>query len=537
MCCSIREVTFIVASCLALCVFTPQLQKLVAIVGAGSRVKGSCDQVRRTVRRQPSCWRQADLSQVQATWQQDAFRQAVPELFYRSLKALCDSKLVSSVLTSGNLLVRTGEGEAYEYKGVKRLFWALYRKQRDMDSDRRNSDFVHNVKIRSSLGNERSVSVEELADLVVQESCRAPSAGSEDQASAAMLSDWAADIRATKGGAIRVISRAWMVEQGSHGQLLCPRCGCFCAGQRGLREHLLRAHGSSNYMAQDTITSRVREFPLISHAHAMMLGAACVHAAASTAPSEATRRPDATLCEGMAAARDGDLDKLRTLIEHGGWDPKTRDKNGCPALLWAAGNGHLDVCQYLVNSCGLDPNTPAESSNKGFAGRSALHWAARNGQDAVVQWLVNSAHVYLDAGTKDGTVAFHLAAWQGHLSCVGILHGSGCNVHAVNDYGCNAALWASQGKGGLQVLANLHTLGCDFSHVNSNHHSVLHKAAQWGKTAACTWLLKERAALGLGARQLQPDKDGLRPSDWAELEGHAELARMLRAAEGRKLGT
>merc|ERR1712232_1183336 len=99
----------------------------------------------------------------------------------------------------------------------------------------------------------------------------------------------------------------------------------------------------------------------------MMLGAACgVAAAASADASQVARRSDVTLCEGMIAARDGDLDKLRMLIEHDGWDPKTRDKNGCPALLWAAGNGHLDVCQYLVHSCGLDPNTPAESKNKGF---------------------------------------------------------------------------------------------------------------------------------------------------------------------------
>ena len=50
---------------------------------------------------------------------------------------------------------------------------------------------------------------------------------------------------------------------------------------------------------------------------------------------------------GMAAARDGDLAALRSLLEEG-WKPAdARDRHGSSALLWAAAGGHLAACELL----------------------------------------------------------------------------------------------------------------------------------------------------------------------------------------------
>ena len=50
--------------------------------------------------------------------------------------------------------------------------------------------------------------------------------------------------------------------------------------------------------------------------------------------------------EGLLAAKQGDLSRLRRLVEQDGWDPvATVDSLGSCALHWAAGNGHLEVCR------------------------------------------------------------------------------------------------------------------------------------------------------------------------------------------------
>ena len=74
-------------------------------------------------------------------------------------------------------------------------------------------------------------------------------------------------------------------------------------------------------------------------------------------------------------------------IVNEGWDPHHAvDRNGSTALLWAAGGGHLEVCKYLVETCGVSCN---ELRGKEKMKRHALHWAARNNQVSVCKWLVN----------------------------------------------------------------------------------------------------------------------------------------------------
>ncbi|CAN0416489.1 unnamed protein product [Laminaria digitata] len=54
------------------------------------------------------------------------------------------------------------------------------------------------------------------------------------------------------------------------------------------------------------------------------------------------------------------------------------DKNGSSALDWAAGEGRLEVCRYLLNECGVDAGKACPTRGRG-EGRTSLHWAARGG--------------------------------------------------------------------------------------------------------------------------------------------------------------
>ena len=73
----------------------------------------------------------------------------------------------------------------------------------------------------------------------------------------------------------------------------------------------------------------------------------------------------------------------------------------------------------------------------------------------------------------------------------------------------------------------LRHLGVDLARVNRHGHSVLHKAAFTGESAACRWLLSLRLpSLDPGAA----DGDGNTPGSVARERGWVELAAMLESA-------
>jgi ankyrin repeat protein len=203
-------------------------------------------------------------------------------------------------------------------------------------------------------------------------------------------------------------------------------------------------------------------------------------------------------------------------------------------MLWAAGGGHLPVCRYLAEECGVDARFDAQQSRRSYRGRTALHWAARNGRLRVLRWLVEERGADVDATTHDGTSAFDWAAWQGHLDCMKYLKARGCAVVGrANDHGCNAVMWCVQGAGGVECCRYLHGLGCAFDLVNRNGHSSVHKAAQRGKLDVCRWLLEGGELRGRITRErhLAPDGEGFTPSALAAVEGHDEVAAWLARAE------
>ena len=112
-------------------------------------------------------------------------------------------------------------------------------------------------------------------------------------------------------------------------------------------------------------------------------------------PWRGTTSNRSQLSPGIQAARDGDVETMAQLLaSKESWDPATaRDTHGSSALMWAAGNGHLEACGWLVRRGGVDPSGTARKD-----GRTALHWAARNGHLLVCQWLVQTAGVDPAAG-------------------------------------------------------------------------------------------------------------------------------------------
>lgn len=80
-------------------------------------------------------------------------------------------------------------------------------------------------------------------------------------------------------------------------------------------------------------------------------GGRSVPASRVGAGAAAKGRAGAALPPGFAAARAGDLEGLKKLVEGIGgdkWDPTVAvDKNGSSPLDWAAGEGRVEVCRWV----------------------------------------------------------------------------------------------------------------------------------------------------------------------------------------------
>jgi ankyrin repeat protein len=117
----------------------------------------------------------------------------------------------------------------------------------------------------------------------------------------------------------------------------------------------------------------------------------------------------------MRAARSGDVELMRLLLDHGA-DPKLANKDGVTALIVAAGAGYTDSNRgtepqalEAVKLCvelGLDVNAVTDK------GETALHGAARRGANPIIQYLVDKG-ASINAGNKQGITPLDIAMGKG----------------------------------------------------------------------------------------------------------------------------
>ena len=117
------------------------------------------------------------------------------------------------------------------------------------------------------------------------------------------------------------------------------------------------------------------------------------------------------------AAKNGDLEKAKSLLKDNPDLVFSKDTNGLTPLHWAAIQGHKDMVELLLAN-------KADVNARDNYGWTALHAAALFGQAGVTELLLaNKADV--NAKANDGWTPLHRATANGHKDVAEVLRQHG----------------------------------------------------------------------------------------------------------------
>ncbi|XP_060057327.1 espin isoform X2 [Erinaceus europaeus] len=217
------------------------------------------------------------------------------------------------------------------------------------------------------------------------------------------------------------------------------------------------------------------------------------------------------------AARAGKLHCLRFLVEEAGLSAAACARNGATAAHDAAATGHLACLQWLLShgGCGVQ--------DKDSSGATVLHLAARFGHPEVVDWLLRHGRGDPTVTTDTGALPVHYAAAKGDFPSLRLLvehYPKGVNAQTKN--GATPLYLACQ-EGHLEATQYLvQECGADPHTCAHDGMTPLHAAAQMGHCPVIVWLVS-----CTDVSLSEQDKDGATAMHFAASRGHAKVLSWL----------
>ncbi|XP_067574500.1 espin isoform X3 [Pseudorca crassidens] len=217
------------------------------------------------------------------------------------------------------------------------------------------------------------------------------------------------------------------------------------------------------------------------------------------------------------AARAGKLHCLRFLVEEAGLPAAASARNGATPAHDAAATGHLSCLMWLLSQGGC------RVQDRDNSGATVLHLAARFGHPEVVNWLLRHGGGDPTVATDTGALPLHYAAAKGDFPSLRLLvghHPEGVNAQTKN--GATPLYLACQ-EGHLEVTQYLvQECGAD-PHLSAHDGMTpLHAAAQMGHSSVIVWLVS-----CTDVSLSEQDKDGATAMHFAASRGHAKVLSWL----------
>ncbi|XP_062512437.1 serine/threonine-protein phosphatase 6 regulatory ankyrin repeat subunit B-like [Corticium candelabrum] len=221
------------------------------------------------------------------------------------------------------------------------------------------------------------------------------------------------------------------------------------------------------------------------------------------------------------AARDGDWEEVRRLVEEGGNVNDVDTKSNSTALHWAAENENSGICSFLLSR-------GAKINLKDKDGQTPLHLAAAKHHFRTCQLLVHVYKADVASVNNCGQTPLHKALIKS-LRDIPALYLPLITNESVNvaDRLGNCALHIAARNGDIQTVQLLVDCGADVNALNEDGQTPLHTAAGGEKDCPelCSILLEHNAKIDA------VDKDGNQPLHLAVRKGHTRTSRLLLSSE------
>ncbi|XP_066388259.1 ankyrin repeat-containing protein At5g02620-like [Miscanthus floridulus] len=183
------------------------------------------------------------------------------------------------------------------------------------------------------------------------------------------------------------------------------------------------------------------------------------------------------------AAKQGDVDVVRELLQALPQLSMTVDSSNTTALNTAATQGHMDVVRLLLE---VDGSLALIARSNG---KTALHSAARNGHVEVVRALLEAEPSIALRTDKKGQTALHMAAKGTRLDLVDALLGAEPVLLNQTDNKDNTALHIAARKARHEIIRRLVTMpDTDLRAINRSRETPLDTAEKMGNTDAAELL-------------------------------------------------
>lgn len=224
----------------------------------------------------------------------------------------------------------------------------------------------------------------------------------------------------------------------------------------------------------------------------------------------------------LQAVRINSLDSVRYYLALGKQiDVDEKNNNGVTALMYAGGNGLLEVAQELIRA-----NANLEAKDN--FGWTALMFAAFNGHLEVVQALI-LAHANLEAKNNDSQTALMFAANNGHLEVVQILIDAHVNLEKkfkTKNSGSWTVLMVAANNGYSGVVQALKQAGANIDAKATDNYNMT--ALMYAAEDNCCEMVKK--LIELGANINEKETNGYTALMIAAEKGNTEAAKELIAA-------
>ncbi|KMT05342.1 hypothetical protein BVRB_7g174770 [Beta vulgaris subsp. vulgaris] len=220
-----------------------------------------------------------------------------------------------------------------------------------------------------------------------------------------------------------------------------------------------------------------------------------------------------------SAAEYGQVDIVREMIKY--YDPSAasiKAKNGFDAFHIAAKEGDLETLKVLMETH-PDLSMTCDTSNT-----TALQTAATQGHTEVVNFLLETGSGLATIGRSNGKTALHAAARNGHVAVVKALLGKETGITTRTDKKGQTALHMAVKGQNLEVVEEL--IRADPSLINmtdSKGNTPLHIATRKGRHQIVTRLLAENEK-----DTTVVNRAGETAFDTAEKMSHPEILETLR---------